>query len=303
MLSTLLMESESGPLVWQLMRGHRPALLVDATTRVRALNPEMERLLGWRSEELAGRRLLAASVAPIDWSGVRDLLDAALHGRAAAGELVLMTRAGRRVAMRADLAREVRGRTRTLAVVASETRELDVVKAGDCWCEASRTDGEAKALIRSLRFLDPDRDGAPYIGKPLATLLEELGSASAASWTDAVLEKRASEWADVVVTKPDGAFRLVTVQSVDDVTVRLVIRCIEARLLPELVDAKVLQVAEACGLSDRERQVLKLLLHGRSVEDIATMLEIAPRTVKFHQANVLQKLGADSRFDLLRVVL
>jgi len=39
-----------------------------------------------------------------------------------------------------------------------------------------------------------------------------------------------------------------------------------------------------------------------AVADIAQQLGIAPRTVKFHQANVLQKLGADSRVDLLRVL-
>ena len=84
---------------------------------------------------------------------------------------------------------------------------------------------------------------------------------------------------------------------------RLTVRCVDSLLLLDLVDAKVARVAELSGLSDRERQVLHLLLRGRGVEDIATMLEIAPRTVKFHQANVLQKLGADSRLNLLRVVL
>ena len=95
----------------------------------------------------------------------------------------------------------------------------------------------------------------------------------------------------------------MTARAIDERIVRVVLRCFDARLLSDLVDAKVARVAETCGLSDREREVLQLLLRGRGLEDIATMLEIAPRTVKFHQANVLQKLGADSRFDLLRVVL
>jgi DNA-binding CsgD family transcriptional regulator len=42
---------------------------------------------------------------------------------------------------------------------------------------------------------------------------------------------------------------------------------------------------------------------GRSLDEIARILGIAPRTVKFHQANVLQKLGADSRLDLMRLLL
>jgi DNA-binding CsgD family transcriptional regulator len=43
-------------------------------------------------------------------------------------------------------------------------------------------------------------------------------------------------------------------------------------------------------------------MDGCGVDEIAGALEISPRTVKFHQANVLQKLGADSRADLMRLV-
>jgi DNA-binding CsgD family transcriptional regulator len=118
-----------------------------------------------------------------------------------------------------------------------------------------------------------------------------------------VIEARATESTQVLLPDADDTFRVVTARLVDENTVRVTVRCLEAGVLPDLVDAKIARVAEASGLSDRERQVLQLLLRGRGVEDIATMLEIAPRTVKFHQANVLQKLGADSRLDLLRVVL
>jgi DNA-binding CsgD family transcriptional regulator len=54
-------------------------------------------------------------------------------------------------------------------------------------------------------------------------------------------------------------------------------------------------------LSPREREVLHHLLHGATLTDISCALGIAERTVKFHQANLLAKLGADSRSDLLRV--
>jgi CheY-like chemotaxis protein/DNA-binding CsgD family transcriptional regulator len=58
---------------------------------------------------------------------------------------------------------------------------------------------------------------------------------------------------------------------------------------------------EAAGLTAREREVLELLLLGRSHPEIAIVLEISERTSKFHQANVLRKLGAESRMDLLRL--
>jgi DNA-binding response OmpR family regulator len=61
-------------------------------------------------------------------------------------------------------------------------------------------------------------------------------------------------------------------------------------------------VAEA-GLTAREREVLDLLLLGRTHEDIALVLGISERTSKFHSANLLAKLGAESRLDLMRLFL
>lgn len=54
-------------------------------------------------------------------------------------------------------------------------------------------------------------------------------------------------------------------------------------------------------LSAREREVLELLLLGRTHSDIGAALGITERTSKFHQANLLQKLGAESRLDLMRL--
>jgi DNA-binding response OmpR family regulator len=63
------------------------------------------------------------------------------------------------------------------------------------------------------------------------------------------------------------------------------------------------RVIDGAGLSQRERQVLDLLLLGRSHQEIASVLGISARTSKYHQANVLDKLGADSRVDLVRIFL
>jgi DNA-binding NarL/FixJ family response regulator len=60
------------------------------------------------------------------------------------------------------------------------------------------------------------------------------------------------------------------------------------------------QVAHA-RLTAREREVLDLLLLGRTHSEIGLALGIAARTAAYHQANILEKLGADSRLDLLRL--
>lgn len=48
-------------------------------------------------------------------------------------------------------------------------------------------------------------------------------------------------------------------------------------------------------LSDRERDVLQLLGLGLSDAEVAAVLCITTRTVKFHVANVVRKLGGVSR--------
>ncbi len=48
-------------------------------------------------------------------------------------------------------------------------------------------------------------------------------------------------------------------------------------------------------LTERERQVLKLLAEGLSNHDIAERLVITPATVKFHTRSIRHKLGTNSR--------
>lgn len=73
--------------------------------------------------------------------------------------------------------------------------------------------------------------------------------------------------------------------------------------LEELVRRRVDELAESVQLSKREREVLDLLLLGRNTEEIGTALQISARTAKFHQANVLEKLGVESRNELFRLFL
>jgi DNA-binding CsgD family transcriptional regulator len=284
--------------------GRRPALVVDGGGRVRFVNAPMEKLLGRRFDELSTTRWLALCVQPGGTSTVKHLLGAGFRGEATGGDLPLLTREGRRITMHAELSRETRGRRRALVVVSQGIREVQAGSTpdGDCWCEVSRT-GNRGGVVTLARFLDPARDGLSQVGRPIEELLDVLGCGPAMRWVGQVLADEAHDASEVLLPASDDVFRVVTAESLDDANVRVTVRYLPTSLLPELVDAKVARTAGNGALSERERQVLTLLLRGRGVEDIATMLEIAPRTVKFHQANVLQKLGADSRFDLLRVIL
>jgi DNA-binding CsgD family transcriptional regulator len=169
----------------------------------------------------------------------------------------------------------------------------------DCSSDVSRVP-DRRGIVTSVRFLDPARDPGRFVGKPLTVLLEAIGGCDVEPIANALVQ---AVGAVVEVFLHGTAFCLVSGRPLDEVNLRVTVRCVDAVLLPDMIAAKTSSMAEARGLSERERQVLQLLLRGRGVEDIATVLGIAPRTVKFHQANVLQKLGADSRLDLLRVVL
>jgi two-component system response regulator DctR len=54
-------------------------------------------------------------------------------------------------------------------------------------------------------------------------------------------------------------------------------------------------------LTEREREVLDLLLAGRISKEIARVLAISPRTVEAHRRNLLQKFGVGSAKELLRL--
>jgi DNA-binding NarL/FixJ family response regulator len=61
--------------------------------------------------------------------------------------------------------------------------------------------------------------------------------------------------------------------------------------------------ADADPLSDREREVLRLLALGHTNQEIAQMLYISVRTAETHRAHIMQKLGLHSRADLVRYAL
>jgi DNA-binding NarL/FixJ family response regulator len=61
--------------------------------------------------------------------------------------------------------------------------------------------------------------------------------------------------------------------------------------------------AEADPLSEREREVLRLLALGHTNQEIAKMLYISVRTAETHRAHIMQKLNLRSRADLVRHAL
>ena len=61
--------------------------------------------------------------------------------------------------------------------------------------------------------------------------------------------------------------------------------------------------AESDPLSEREREVLRLLALGHTNQEIAALLYISVRTAETHRAHIMQKLGLSSRAELVRYAL
>ena len=74
-------------------------------------------------------------------------------------------------------------------------------------------------------------------------------------------------------------------------------RCLEAADRPARAEPK--DDIDRSSLTPREFEILQLLLEGRTTASMADALGVTPRTVKFHVANLLRKLGFDSRLALL----
>jgi DNA-binding NarL/FixJ family response regulator len=68
-------------------------------------------------------------------------------------------------------------------------------------------------------------------------------------------------------------------------------------------DAEAAKRAEEDPLSDREREVLRLLALGHTNQEIAKQLYISVRTAETHRAHIMQKLRLETRADLVAYAL
>jgi DNA-binding NarL/FixJ family response regulator len=68
-------------------------------------------------------------------------------------------------------------------------------------------------------------------------------------------------------------------------------------------EAEELARADADPLSDREREVMRLLALGHTNQEIAKMLFISVRTAETHRAHIMQKLRLQTRAELVRYAL
>ena len=64
-----------------------------------------------------------------------------------------------------------------------------------------------------------------------------------------------------------------------------------------------LQVLGISSLTNRQRQILELLMDGRSSKEIGAILGNSTRTIEGHRSRILQKMNARNNSDLMRKIL
>ncbi len=133
-------------------------------------------------------------------------------------------------------------------------------------------------------------------------LLEKLGASGI--WLPVIAASYAPDVDEVVQAIRAGALDYVRLPLTETEFTRMVNHVVadagrhcEARR--RLIDARL----RIDALSRREREVLYWLSEGCSNKDIARVLDISPRTVEIHRANMMEKLGASHAAGAVRLRL
>jgi two-component system, NarL family, response regulator NreC len=152
---------------------------------------------------------------------------------------------------------------------------LDVVMPGESGIEVLpqllKESPETKVLVLSMQD-DP-------------TYVREAFAAGASGY---VLKEAADEEVVAAVREIAGGGRYVH-------------PALGARMIAAEAEARA--AAEADPLSEREREVLRLLALGHTNQEIAKMLYISVRTAETHRAHIMQKLRLATRAELVRYAL
>lgn len=273
-----------------------PTLIVDRSGLVQLANRAAARLLGRGGGASMERGLLDGAAEPLE-----EWLRRVFRGAERKGEICLRGASG------AFLICTVEVRTFGVEPAAALLRVVEV-----------REHHEAAPISAGADF-----DYAVMIAPVFGVLLRitSLGVEQRPTPTDrpchVELHGRTTPCADCPVLLGDGAsgptvrrlprqeeaYQVVSVRSAARGIAEVSVRHVDGPALSGLIGARIGEVARLSGLSDREREVLRYLFMGRQLSDIASILGISARTVRFHQGNLMRKLGADSRVDLIRLLL
>lgn len=260
----------------------RAIFVLDEQGTVRLFNRAAERLLDRGRGDVLGQPW-AALIAPDGQGPVGAAVDLALQGLPGRCEVRLAS-AGRD-AVHADL---------VLQPLAHSTgRHRAVIGI----VVASRVSRLLEIEVRAPRF--GEVRNPPFTGQHCF----EVIAGRASRCERCPLPEQIGENGAGVMILDDGQVMVARVRRTAADRAEAQHELLPAAMAPQLAREQLSSLANRHALSEREREVLDHLVRGRTVEDIGSALGITPRTAKFHQANVLAKLGIDSRVELVKLLI
>lgn len=266
-------------------------LVVDDTGVLLLISRSVAGSLGWQRHEIEGRDWIETLVAHDERSTARWHQEQALRGAVQNVELTFITRERAQIAVTFELQRVGLVNAGLLLFVKS-TRRIEA---------PVETQQEREELVYEI-------DGA----RKLLRIGTEPHSIEMTCY--AALHSRSepceqcplnianAPWPRVTAEMVSEKEYLVRTATQDRSRTRIEVRRVTQQEILAIHDRRIARLAERAKLSPREATILSHLLNGSSALQIASAVGISERTVKFHQSNLLQKLGADSRFDLLRLL-
>jgi DNA-binding NarL/FixJ family response regulator len=178
-----------------------------------------------------------------------------------------------------------------LVSVLEDEQDLEVVGAADSAVEALRVVHRLRPDVMLLDLEMPELDGVDAIPQLLA-----------ASPGLGVLVFTAYDTDERVLGAVRAGARGYLLKGASAEEIARGIRTVHAGgsyLEPRVASKLLAEVSSprraAGGLSEREREVLRLVADGLPTKQIAGKLSISERTVKFHINSIFHKLGADNR--------
>jgi DNA-binding NarL/FixJ family response regulator len=170
------------------------------------------------------------------------------------------------------------------------------------------TVSDGRALLRAARELKPDV-AVVDIGMPLLNGLdagEQLKSVQPDIKVIILTQNREPRFAVEAFRRHASAYLLK-----DSAASELTVAIREAlagrsyvspAIAKAMVDETVAPGATAGvrELSGREREVLQLLAEGKSMKEVAAVLDISPRTVEFHKYRIMELLGVKNNAELVQ---
>lgn len=188
---------------------------------------------------------------------------------------------------------------RGLATFLKAFDDLELAGEAESGAAAIQLCGEILPDVVLMDMVMPDMDGAEAT-RAIRQKFPQVQVIALTSFKEGELIKNALEAGAI-------GYLLKDVSAEDLVRAIRAARVGRATLSPEaaqtLVEAASQPPAPGLDLTEREREVLALMIEGLNNTQIAGKLTVSPSTIKSHVSNILSKLGVASRTEAVTLAL